>query len=187
MEIKVITSNKNKYIEIEEIFKRYNIKSRWIKLKIDEIQSESLHEIVVYKSMQTISMIRPPFVIEDSALFIHALNGFPGPYSSYIYRKIGNIGIIKLMDNINDRRAEFISVISLCIEGNIIKLFTGKVEGMISLEERGKYGFGFDPIFIPKGKNKTLAEMSIYEKNLISHRGKGFKRVAEYIKGENYG
>jgi len=64
----------------------------------------------------------------------------------------------------------------------VIKVFTGIIEGHIAYEPRGTSGFGFDPIFIPKGYNKTFAEMSIKEKNKVSHRAKAFRKLVEWFK-----
>ncbi len=181
MEIKIVTSNNHKYDEIKRILEQFDIKSVWIKYNPMEIQSEYIHEVVIYKAIDALTMIQPPFLVEDSALFIHSLGGFPGPYSSYIYNKIGNKGILKLLENTVNREAEFLCVIACCIQKNIIKIFSGKVRGFISHSEKGEFGFGFDPIFIPEGYQKTLAEMPIEKKNEVSHRGKAVKKLIKYL------
>ncbi|MEM0332314.1 MAG: non-canonical purine NTP pyrophosphatase, partial [Archaeoglobaceae archaeon] len=104
-------------------------------------------------------------------LFIEALKGFPGVYSSYVFKTIGNEGILKLMDGITNRRAYFKAVLAYW-DGKEIHIFEGKVEGEIATEIRGSGGFGFDPIFLYN--KKTFAEMGD-EKNEVSHR----RRVLE--------
>ena len=182
MEIKIVSGNYNKFLEIKKLLEKYNIEAVWIEYEPQEIQSEYIEEVAVNKAIKSLEIIAPPLLVEDSALCIKALKGFPGPFSSYIFKKIGNDGILKLMLDIEDREAEFISVIALCINVRIIKIFTGKVKGLISKEKRGRFGFGYDPIFIPNGYNKTLAEMSIEDKNLISHRGKAVMKLVNYLK-----
>ena len=110
--------------------------------------------------------------MEDSGLFIDALNGFPGPYSSYVFRTLGNRGIVKLLDGMENRKAYFLSVVAYA-DGCEIRSFTGKVKGNISREIRGGEGFGFDPVFEVSGK--TFGEVSIKEKNEISHRKHAFE------------
>jgi XTP/dITP diphosphohydrolase len=91
--------------------------------------------------------------------------------------------MLKLMENVEDRRARFLSVIAFytpMIGG--VKIFTGEVEGYIAMEPRGSGGFGFDPIFIPaEGDGRTFAEQSIEEKNKLSHRARAAKKFAEWI------
>ncbi len=115
-------------------------------------------------------------MVEDSGLYIRALNGFPGPYSSYVYKTIGYFGILKLMEDVTDRGAHFKSVVAF-YDGNIYKIFIGTVYGEIINDARGYYGFGFDPIFKPEGSTrKTFAEMSLKEKCMYSHRAKSITK-----------
>lgn len=150
-----------------------------------EIQSEDLEEIAL-ESMKYLSKeLKLPMMIEDSGLFIDCLNGFPGPYSSYIFEKIGNKGILKLMSGEENRRAKFVSVIAYWEPEIEVKIFKGQTQGTISEEERGEKGFGFDPIFIPSGQNKTFGEMDREEKNRFSHRGKALEQFKRWLNGKN--
>jgi len=142
-----------------------------------EIQADSLEE-VVKDALNTINSIDNGVFIEDAGLFIKALNGFPGVYSSYIENTIGNDGILKLMKDVNDRKAVFKSVIGF--KGSDIKIFEGEVKGEIALESRGTKGFGYDPIFIPEGHKKTFAE-DFELKSRISHRKRALEKLARFI------
>ncbi len=177
----LITGNKHKYEEAREILSHYKINLVMKSFEKMEIQSGDLGEIALKAAQHAYTQIRKPLVVDDSGLFIHALNGFPGPYSSYVYKTIGYEGILKLMENIDDRRACFHTVVALIIPP-IEKLFHGETCGEITLTARGTGGFGFDPIFIPEGSNKTYAEMTITEKNRISHRFKAFSALGEWIR-----
>jgi XTP/dITP diphosphohydrolase len=181
MEIKMVTQNRNKLREIEKLLKPYGFRVVGVYVPTDEIQSNSLKEIVLRKAESIINMVKPIYLVEDSGLFINALNQFPGPYSNFIFETIGNKGILKLMRNVKDRTAIFRTVIAAVILPNVIKLFEGEVKGSISKEIRGEKGFGFDPIFIPDGWDKTLGEIGVEEKNIISHRGNAFRKFAEYM------
>lgn len=182
------TGNINKYKEARSILSSYGIAVGMLKLKGDEIQSDSLQEIAENSAKYAYGKSRLPIFVEDAGLFVDALSGFPGPYAAYVYKTIHNSGIVKLMENVADRKATFRSVISFCGEDNPAKpvSFMGESKGIITTAERraeGKSGFGFDPIFQPDGSSGTFAEMSIAEKNGYSHRANAIRKFAEwYIK-----
>ncbi len=177
-----VTGNKNKFEEASEIFSRYGLDLNWVNVDVEEIQNDSLIDVVIWKGYEISKILSDKlFIVEDTGLFIKGLNGFPGVYSAYVYKSIGCKGILKLMEGINDRSAYFLSYGLLYLRDNVFKVFRVKVDGYISYEERGAHGFGFDPIFIPKGNNKTYAEMPLSLKNDFSHRGKLFNRIAKYI------
>lgn len=176
--LRFMTRNMNKVREASLVLSRFGIgivPDQSVK-KV-EIQSDSLEEIVEYSLRQNCV---DWLVSEDDGLFIRALNGFPGPYSEFVYRTIGLKGILKLMEGVVNRDAYFRSVVGLCM-GNEVHLFVGEVHGTISHEPRGSGGFGYDPIFIPEGKELTFAEMGIGEKSKISHRALAFTRLAQFL------
>lgn len=179
-----ITSNKNKFIEANRILAEYKIVIEFIKDNLIEVQDDELENISRFTLEYSKKKFIGKIIVEDSGLFIEELNGFPGPYSSYTYRKIGCEGILKLLNNIRNRQAEFRSVISFTNANTntdrIIKTFTGIVRGKISNEKRGKEGFGYDPIFIPEKSDNTFAEMNLDDKNIFSHRGRSLKKFAEW-------
>ena len=178
-EIILVTSNEHKYMELNEIAKGYNISLRWVNIPKPEIQSDNLEEIVRFSAVILYNQLKSPLIVEDSGLFIEALNGFPGPYTNYVKRTIGLEGILKLMQGVKNRTAYFSTVMCYVSESEL-KIFEGRVYGKISDEIRGEGGFGFDPIFIPNGENRTFAEMSIEEKNKYSHRSSAFKKFIDY-------
>jgi len=175
-----VTRNVGKLREMEFILGRYGIEVVPFEARKLEIQSESLEEIVSYAARLLVGTVPEPFLVEDSGLFIEALRGFPGPYSSYVYRTIGCEGVLKLLEGVSDRRARFLCVAALCVGGEV-HTFVGEVRGSISAQARGSSGFGFDPIFIPEASEKTFAEMSLEEKCAISHRGRALSKLAEFL------
>lgn len=180
------TTNQNKFKEAEKIFFKYGLKLEHLKLKTIEIQSGSLKKIALNSLNQVLSKHRLPVFVEDAGLFIKALNGFPGPYSSYVFKTIGFKGILKLMKNVQNREACFLSVVAFGNRELKPKVFTGKVCGKITLKAKGLSGFGFDPIFQPKNFKKTFAEMDIEEKNRYSHRARAIKKLVNWLKQENF-
>ena len=123
-----------------------------------------------------------PFIIDDSGLEVDALRGFPGVYSAYVYKTLGCAGILRLLTD-GDRAARFRCVIGLA-DGTGTRSLTGICEGSIASAERGKEGFGYDPIFLPRGSGRTFAEMSTAEKNALSHRGKALAALARHLKAQ---
>lgn len=178
------TNNLNKFKEAREILRHYRITVGMFRVKTKEIQSESLDEIAKNSVLEAFQNCNLPIIVEDAGLFVRALNGFPGPYSSYVYKTIGNAGLLKLMENIENRSAKFQSIIAYySAELEFPICFDGKVYGEITKEVfEGNSGFGFDPIFKPEKSSKTFAEMSLPEKNKYSHRAKALRKFAKWYK-----
>jgi len=123
---------------------------------------------------------------DDTGLEIDALNGEPGVYSARYAGEAKDARenvkkVLRLMNGETNRSARFRTVISLIIDGEETQ-FDGVVEGEILPETRGEAGFGYDPIFLPEGKEKAFAEMDADEKNEISHRGRAVAKLVDYLK-----
>jgi XTP/dITP diphosphohydrolase len=180
------TNNVNKFNEARRVLSEYNIAVGMLRIKSLEIQNDSLEEVAKASVVDAFERCHLPIIVEDAGLFVDALNGFPGPYAAYVYKTIGNQGLLKLVQSIKARKAHFASAVAyLSADLKSPICFSGEVQGEISAEERrgdGKSGFGFDPIFKPDSSNKTFAEMSITEKNRYSHRAKAFRHFAEWYK-----
>ncbi len=122
---------------------------------------------------------------DDTGLEIVSLNNEPGVYSARYAGEQRNSSdnidkVLAGLSGMTDRRAQFRTVICLIINGEE-HLFEGTVEGTITTERNGEDGFGYDPIFIPKNEHRSFAQMTIAEKNEISHRGKAIKLLAEFL------
>jgi len=123
---------------------------------------------------------------DDTGLEIDALNGRPGVYSARYAGEEKNAEanmnlVLSELENESNRKAQFRTVITLILNEKTI-LFEGIVTGEISTEKRGTDGFGYDPIFIPKGQSKTFAEMTLAEKNQQSHRARAFEKMIDFLK-----
>jgi len=167
------SSNKNKFEEAKNILSKFGIKLKFLKSYLQEIQAEDLREIAKHKAIQAFSLYSKPVIVEDDGLFIKSLNGFPGPYSSFVSETIGNKGILRLVSTTRD--AKFRSIIAYCECYSNVHLFSADVKGIISEKEQGKR-WGFDPIFIPSGKVQSYSQLG--EKNEISHRYLALKKFA---------
>ena len=181
-----VTSNFHKFHEAKMVLSEYKITTAMLRIEAIEIQDDILENIAKYSVQDAVKNCGLPVFVEDSGLFIEALDGFPGPYSKYVYTKIGLKGILKLMDNITDRTAYFQSVIAFGSPDVKPVCFVGLIKGKLTLLKRGISGFGYDPIFAPEECNgRTFAEMTRLEKNSVSHRSKAIKKFAEWISSKN--
>jgi XTP/dITP diphosphohydrolase len=176
-----VTSNASKFQEAYKILAEYKIATAKLRINAIEIQDDCLENIAKYSVKDAVKKCGLPVFVEDAGLFIEALNGFPGPYSKYVYNTLDLNGILKLMKNVINRRAYFLSVVSFSNINEEPVCYFGRVNGRLSLEKRGTSGFGYDPIFIPsKSDSRTFAEMTIEEKNFYSHRAKALRKFAEW-------
>ncbi len=171
-----VSSNKNKFNEAKNILSKNGINLGFFKSSLREIQAESIKEIAALKVDEAYRQCNKPVIVEDAGLFVESLNGFPGPFSSYVFKTIGNSGILRLVKT--NRKAKFQSVVAYCDNKYGVVLFDAKVEGKISKNSKGK-GWGYDPIFTPNGQNKTYAMLS--NKNQISHRYKALKKFSNWF------
>lgn len=176
-----ITGNEGKLTELQQKLSPLQIKVIQKNLGYPEIQAETLEEVAEYGIAHVQQNFTKPFILEDAGLFIHALNGFPGVYSKYVYYTIGLDGILKLMRQQKNRQAIFRSVYGFSDEQQQPHYFIGECPGIINIEKRGNQGFGYDPIFIPNGDVRTFAEMPIHDKNQVSHRGRALDQFITYL------
>ncbi len=126
---------------------------------------------------------------DDSGLEISALGGKPGVRSARFARakatdQENNQKVLKLLASIpeNNRSARFVCYLALASGGKLLETFEGEAKGVILETPRGKRGFGYDPLFLPKGKDKSFAEMPASEKNKISHRARALKKMRSALK-----
>ena len=170
-----MTSNDGKFREISHQMREHGYEIEHIKTKYPEIQSETLEETIGPGLEWLMERYGRPMFIDDSGLFVDALKGFPGVYSSYVFKTIGCDGILSLMKGVEDRGARFECCIGFMEPGGKPFMVKGVAKGSISFEKAGAGGFGYDPIFIPEGYTRTYAQIEIAEKNTISHRGRAIE------------
>lgn len=175
-----VTTNDGKFREVSAKLAEANLRIAREDRTYPEIQADRLEKVVRFAATVLDDQIRGDYLIDDSGLFIEALGGFPGVYSSYVYKRLGAAGILKLLAGALTRSATFETVF-LLRQAEDHEVFHGDCHGTIADRERGKGGFGFDPIFIPAGATKTFGEMSLTEKNAFSHRAHAVDALAAYL------
>lgn len=178
MEIFFATGNTHKFAEAKAVLSDVELKQYVFRQR--EIRSDSLEEIARDAVEKAYKECKKPVFVEDSGLFIPALNGFPGTYSSWTLEKIGLDGILRLMQGIENREARFEACIAYN-DGSQVRAFHGSCQGRLAGEERGEAGFGYDPVFVPEGHEQTFAE-NITLKNKLSHRYKTLLELSRFLR-----
>lgn len=182
------TSNQNKVLEIQKILpKKFNIKSlKDLNYFEDVPENETTIEgNAVFKAKYIYEKFNINVFADDTGLEVEALNGEPGVHSARYAGTTRNSEknikkLLKNLKNIKNRNARFKTVIALIIN-NKLHIFSGIVEGYILDSPKGNNGFGYDPIFCPNGFDKSFAELTLKEKNLISHRSFAMKKLIDFI------
>lgn len=155
----LITGNEQKILEFQAALKGTGIRFEVLRAEKPELRSDDPCEIVKVAAKTFSERLKKAVVVEDSGLFIEALKDFPGTCTKYVYERIGNKGILQLMKSVKNRRCWYKSAVGYCEPGKEPMCFLGSEEGRIAEKEKGRGGWGQDPIFIPKGKSRTYGEL----------------------------
>lgn len=186
------TNNSNKVNEIRSVlanrFQLISLKEAGIDIDIPE-PHHTLDENASEKSGTIYQLTGKDCFSEDTGLEVIALNGAPGVKSArYAGEESDNKKNIALLlgnlKGIENRQAQFRTIVSLIRSGKEY-FFEGVCKGMITKEEKGEKGFGYDAVFIPEGSEKTFAEMTLEEKNKFSHRKKAISKLIDFLNSEN--
>ena len=175
--ITFITGNEKKV----EQFKRYcDIPVTHKKLNLDEIQSLDPDEIIGHKVREAYKIIGSPVLVEDVSLRFNALGKLPGPLIRWFLEELGNEGLCELANKFPDNSA-VAEVHYALFDGDNLQTFVGRLSGHIPAKPRGNDSFGWNPIFVPDGSDKTLAEMDLEEHSNFSIRKIALEKLAEYL------
>ncbi len=194
MEIVLATRNKKKIEEIRRIIVGLPITI----LSLDNFPDcpetvedrDTFEGNAVKKAVEVCRCAGKPALADDSGLEVDALGGAPGVYSA---RYAGGPGdgndvrnyeklLAELKDVPDDKRgAQFVCCMALAFPDGTVKTFLGYAKGCIGHEPKGKTGFGYDPVFLPKSCKRTFAEMTGEEKDKLSHRGKALEKLSEFL------
>lgn len=179
MEIYFATGNKGKVKHASNILGD-NFKVKRVEVDVTEPSIDSIEDIARSKVQQAREKADIPdeglLMADDSGLFVDSLNGFPGPQTSFFDEKVGKNNLLKLIED--DNSASFRAAIAIDL-GNDTKVFTGEASGEV-VEPRGEEGFGYDPLFLPEGKDETWGEDSSF-KDEHSHRKEALEKLRDYI------
>ena len=192
MELIIASQNQNKLVEFKKILgdkiNLFSLSDIGLNQEIPE-NEKTIKKNAMFKAKFVNTQTGKNVFADDTGLEIDSLNGEPGVYSarySGVERNSDkNIELVLTkLKNKSNRNSRFKTIISLIIDGKSVN-FEGVVEGKITEEKRGTNGFGYDPIFQPNGYASTFGEMSLKEKNKISHRSIAINKMVQYLKENN--
>jgi XTP/dITP diphosphohydrolase len=175
------TSNDSKFSEARFVLRDYPLRLGRLRTKGVEPQSDSVAEVALTAAAGIAAGRNRRIFVEDTGLFVKSLGGFPGAYAAFVNRTLGPKGLLKLLLGSTDRSAEFVSAVALVGSSRSPRVFIGRLRGSISMHPVGSHGFGFDPVFVPEGGQRTLAQLTLEEKCTISHRAKALRAMGQWL------
>ena len=176
----LVSSNPNKGIEAERILGMPLLR---VSLALPEIQAADVEEITRYKLEVARTKGYGRLIVEDVSLGFEELGNFPGPYVRWLLEAAGGTGLGAIAYALINRAAKAQCCVAYW-DGRDAKVFLGETTGDILVEPRGDKHFGWDAWFQPHGSSKTFAEMTAEEKDAVSHRGRAYRQLADYLKRE---
>ena len=180
MRLAVVTSNPRKAEEVAAFF-RGDPEVEHVNLECPEFRHSDVGEIARGKARFAYDQLKRPLIVDDTAFSVSALRGFPGPYAGYVLGTIGYQGSLRLLEGVEERGASFETAIAYA-DAEGIRIFRGRIDGIVTRSPRGRDGFGYDPVFEVGGR--TLAELSLGEKNRISHRARALSAFEEWWRSD---
>lgn len=177
-DVTFVSTNPGKFGEVRELLREFGIAVRWKRRELPEPQADRLEDVLAAK-LDAVADVRGCVLVEDSGLFIPSLGGFPGVYSAHFLRIWKFDPIFELLRR-RPRGAYYRAIAGLRV-GRRTWTFAGEVRGAIARRPAGRGGFGYDPIFVPRGWDRTFAEGTAEEKNAVSHRARAIRQVGEHL------
>ncbi|AWT37014.1 non-canonical purine NTP pyrophosphatase [Deinococcus arenae] len=184
MNVVVATSNAGKIREIEEAMQGLGwTLSPLGSLPLPEETGTTYEENAALKACAAAVMLGRPALADDSGIEVEALGGEPGVYSARYGNRDSdverNVYLLEKLRGQTNRRAKFVSVVILAYPDGHLETYRGELPGTLLEGPRGANGFGYDPLFVPDGETRTLAEMTVPEKRAVSHRGRALAALRE--------
>ena len=176
--LRVITGNKGKIKEIEEILGADKVEQLEVDLK--EIQGVDAEKIMRAKLLEALNQTSGELLVDDTSLYFDCTPGLPGPLIKWFLETQGTNGLAGMAAKLGNTKARATTMFGYAKSATDMHFFSGTLEGTI-VSPRGGEGFGWDAIFQPDGSDKTLAEMSPDEKNAISPRKMALERLKEFL------
>lgn len=188
----IASHNEGKVVEIRELIAPLGIaviSARQAHIDEPEETGATFAENAILKAVHSSKATAMPSLADDSGLVIPAIGGAPGIYSARWAgpKKNFSVAFSRIQNELSEKNlmvapAYFMCALCLSIPGNTPRIFEGRIDGMLTFPPQGEHGFGYDPIFIPEGYDKTFAEIEAVEKNRISHRARAFSKFLDYLK-----
>lgn len=181
-----VTSNEHKLHEAETILGR---ELRRASPDLPELQSLDFAEVASAKAKaarEALEDPNAPVFVDDSGLVVNAWNGFPGALTKHLLASVRLSGLLKMLSAFDDRSAKSVCVIAISDTDGEIHILRGEIDGTIAEAPRGEKGFGYDPVFVPNGHERTYSEMGD-EKHEFSHRNRAFNALSAWLQDRDKG
>ena len=183
MKITLVTGNWAKVAIAKEHLEPLGFEIDNFKMDTVEIQADTVEEVAAYSAKYASDKLKCNVVKNDTGIMIDALNGFPAAYTHYVQDTIGEDGVLKLLENVENRKAKFVQALAYCEYGKEPVVFTSVTNGRIAKEKQGNFGWCWDFIFIPDNADKTLGCFDDTER-FKYWNDTGYKQLAEYLKNK---
>ena len=174
-----VSSNPGKFREVRDVLAEFGVATRWRRRTLSEPQAPDLARVVEAK-LDAVADVPGYVLVEDSGLFIRSLHGFPGVYSAHFLDVWGFGPIFELLKH--RPRAAYFQTVAGLRHGRRRWTFVGEVHGTIAARALGRHGFGYDPIFVPTGWDRTFGQAPADAKNAISHRARAMRKVGAALR-----
>lgn len=179
-----VTGNKSKLISARNILEPLGFEIDNVKMDTTEIQADSVDEVAMHSAKEASDKLKCAVLKNDTGLFVNALGGFPGPYTHYVDERLGEDGLLKLLDGVSDRRASFIEAFAYCEYGKEPVVFKSITKGRIATKKSGSYGWSWDFIFIPDGYDKTMGNYPDDERCFVWNTD-AYTELANYLSAKD--
>lgn len=177
MPLLIVSGNANKVAQLEA---HLGQPLQQVAFDLPEIQATHVQKVIQEKATEAYRQVAAPVLVEDTGLYIDSWNGLPGALIRWFLDSVGNEGICRMLDAFPNRQARAETCIGY-YDGENFQTFSGTVHGEIAQSPRGKYGFGWDPIFIPAGSSRTFAEIPPDEKIASDMRRMAALELKQFI------
>ena len=180
MKLYFATGNKHKFAEAQAILKKYNITLEQLDDKGAEDKESTIQEVAKSAAKHLADKHKKPMIVDDTGIFFAAYKNFPGAHPKLMFETLGYKGLLKLLEGEN-RAAQFVCCVAFCLPGKNPIVFEGILNGTIAEKPFGlsKDVLPYERIFIANGK--PMVSLSRDEKNELSHRAMGFRKLGEWI------
>lgn len=176
-DIVLITGNAGKVAELSRLL---GVAVHGQKVPVPELQATDVRLVATAKAQAAYDQLRRPVLVDDTGLYIDAWGELPGALIAWFLDNVGCEGILKMLQGWDDRSARVVTALGYCDEHGV-QVFEGEVQGSIATSMRGERGFGYDPIFVPKGMDQTFAELEPSQKDAISMRAKAAAKLRDFM------
>lgn len=176
-DITLITGNQGKVAELSRLL---HVPLRAQKLSLPELQATDVKIVAKAKAEAAFAQLGRPVLVDDTGLYIDAWGELPGALIAWFLDNVGCEGVTRMLSGFDNRSARVVTALGYCDERGV-RIFDGELSGRIAPEPRGTQGFGYDPIFIPQGFDKTFAELGSVQKDAISMRAIAAAKLRDFV------